>query len=175
MNMHKIRFYILVLFFLSLNLVTNAQVAGDKIYRFLSLPYSAQASALGGKIISFHTPDISLISENPAYETESSKKLGLNYSHIAGKINFGSVNYRINSNWAVGLLYFDYGSFTRTDERAFKYNDFTAADFSFLINYHKKISPKISVGANIKPVLSFLAEYNSWAWPATGVFIIPIL
>ena len=161
MNMLKIRFYILFVFFISINWAINAQVAGDRIYRFLSLPYTAQASALGGKIISFHTPDISLISENPAYETESSKKLGLNYSHIAGKINFGSVNYRLSPNWAIGLLYFDYGSFIRADERAFKYNDFKAADFSFLINYHKKISPKINVGANIKPVISFLAEYNS--------------
>ncbi len=159
MKFFKIFFILNILLFRSLS--SFGQLGGRSVYDFLSLPYSAQISALGGKNVSSRKSDISMIYENPSYPTYSKQILSLNYSHLAGSINYGSVNYRVDKNWAIGILYVNYGRFTRANEKAFRFEKFSAGEYAFVLNYHKKISPKLSVGTNIKPILSFMEQYNS--------------
>ena len=140
---------------------TFAQLGGNEVYRFLSLAYSSKSMALGGKLPAYSKPDISYLNENPAYWIRDTKSTSLNFNYLGGGISFGSVNYFVNTNWAVGVQFIDYGKFTRADERAFRYEDFRVQETAFSVNYRKQLNSKLTVGVNIKPVFSFFYWQNS--------------
>ncbi len=96
------------------------------------------------------------------------KSLALNYVNYFAGINYGlamySRSFQGTGNFAAGLTYLNYGSFTETDASGIITGNFTAAEYALSFIYSREIDSSISVGVNFKPVLSQLEKYNSFGF-----------
>jgi hypothetical protein len=93
------------------------------------------------------------------------KSVALNYVNYFAGINYGLAMYSRSfpgtGNFAAGLTYLNYGSFTETDASGNITGNFNAAEYALSIIYSREIDSLISVGINFKPVLSQLEKYTS--------------
>jgi hypothetical protein len=145
---------------------TYAQTGGDDVYEFLNLTHSGFVSALGGTNVSLTGNNLNLAYHNPALlNSEMNGALALNYVNYFAGINYGLAMYSrsINSigNFAAGLTYLSYGSFTETDPSGNITGKFSASEYAFSMIYSREIDSLFNIGVNFKPVLSHLEKYTS--------------
>ncbi|MGE0076782.1 MAG: type IX secretion system protein PorQ [Bacteroidales bacterium] len=160
--------YIPLIFTLLLSTQTLfAQVSGEGTYQFLSLPTSARATALGGKLATLDESDLSTIFQNPSLlDSSMHNNLTLSYVKYYAGIQYGTFAYaRVYKNigtFAIGGQRIGYGSFTRADETGTTLGTFTASEMAISLSYSRTIDTCFSVGISIKPVYSHLEKYTSW-------------
>ncbi|HEX7492584.1 MAG TPA: type IX secretion system protein PorQ, partial [Bacteroidales bacterium] len=116
-----------------------------------------------------HGNNLNLAYHNPALLNEGmNKSLALNYVNYFAGINYGLAMYSRSipgtGNFAAGLTYLNYGSFTETDASGIITGDFGAAEYAFSMIYSRTIDSLFSVGVNFKPVLSNLEKYSSFGF-----------
>jgi hypothetical protein len=143
-----------------------SQTGGDNIYEFLNLTHSGLVSSLGGTNVSLSGNDLNLAYHNPALlNSGMNKRLALNYVNYFAGINYGLAMYSRSfpgtGNFAAGLTYINYGSFTETDASGTITGSFSAAEYALSIIYSHQIDSLLSIGVNFKPVLSQLEKYTS--------------
>jgi hypothetical protein len=146
-----------------------SQTGGDNIYEFLNLTHSGLVSSLGGTNVSLPSNNLNLAFHNPGLLNEDmSKSLALNYVNYFAGINYGlamySRSYKGIGNFAAGLTYLNYGTFTETDPAGIITGSFRAAEYSLSLIYSRQIDSLITVGATLKPILSQLERYNSFGF-----------
>ena len=144
----------------------KAQTGGDNTYEFLNINHSAFAAATGGITISQSHGDLSLPYFNPALLTTGMRKnLTLSYSRYFADINYGyaawAFGHGTRDNYAAGLSYINYGSFTKADESGNITGTFKAAEYAFNLIYSRQLDSLFVIGIDIKPVLSHLERYFS--------------
>jgi hypothetical protein len=144
-----------------------SQTGGDNIYEFLNLTHSGLVSSMGGTNVSLQSNNLNITYHNPALLTkEMNKNLALNYVNYFAGINYGLAMYSQSSpaigNFAAGLTYLNYGSFTEADASGIITGNFSAAEYAFSIIYSYEIDSLFSVGVNFKPILSHLENYTSF-------------
>jgi len=159
--------YIFILSVLILD--STAQTGGDNIYEFLNLTHSGLVSSLGGTNVSLRNDNLNLSWHNPALLTESmNKSLALNYVNYFAGVNYGLVMYSFSypnaGNFAAGLTYLNYGSFTGADPSGIITGTFHASEYAFSVIWSRKIYNNFSAGINFKPVLSHLEKYTSFGF-----------
>lgn len=157
------------LFFIVLASPSYSQTGGDNIYEFLNLTHSGLVTSLGGTNVSLQGNNLNLAYHNPALLNEGmNKSLALNYVNYFAGINYGLAMYSRSipgtGNFAAGLTYLNYGSFTETDASGIITGDFSAAEYAFSMIYSRTIDSLFSVGVNFKPVLSHLEKYTSFGF-----------
>ncbi len=143
-----------------------SQTGGDHVYEFLNLTHSGLVSALGGTNVSLQGNKLNLVYHNPALlNSEMNNSLALNYVNYFAGINYGLAMYSrsVNNigNFAAGITYLNYGSFTETDPSGNLTGKFSAAEYAFSIIYTRNIDSLLSFGINFKPVISNLERYTS--------------
>lgn len=145
----------------------EAQLGGQHIYEFLSLPSSGRVTALGGNVISILDDDIALANHNPA-SLNSLMHNRINFSHNFhfADISNGYVSYgRHLSKWGItthaAINYMDYGEFIAADDRDVINGTFTAGETAIVLGAAKQVNERIRLGANIKTVFSNFENYNS--------------
>lgn len=163
-TMLKKSIYILWLTFSAVAL--QAQTGGDNIYEFLNLTHSGLVSSLGGTNVSLNTDNLNLAYHNPGLlNSGMSGSLVLNYVNYFAGVNYGMAMYSLPSsrkgNLAAGLTYLNYGSFTEADASGNITGKFTASEYALSIMYSREIDSLITLGINLKPILSFLESYSS--------------
>jgi hypothetical protein len=146
-----------------------SQTGGDNIYEFLNLTHSGLVSSLGGSNVSLPGSDLNLAYHNPALlNHDMNKSLALNYVNYFAGINYGlamySKSFTGTGNFAAGLTYLNYGTFTGTDASGNITGDFHAAEYAFSVIYSREIDSLFSIGVNFKPVLSHLENYTSFGF-----------
>ena len=137
-------------------------------FAFLTLPYSSQAAALGGKNVSYRSGDLNFSMQNPALLTnEMHKSLALNVTSYLADINFGSVIYCHNIDTmnflSYGVQFINYGKFTERNERDEEMGSFSANDWAMYVSYGRRLSERWTAGATLKPVFSSYESYFSFA------------
>ena len=147
----------------------KAQTGGDNIYEFLNLTHSGLVSSLGGSNVSLNISNLNLSYHNPALLTsEMDKSLALNYVNYFAGINYGLVMYSRSfpgtGNFATGLTYLNYGSFTEADASGNITGSFRASEYALSLIYSRRIDSLFTVGINFKPVLSHLEKYTSFGF-----------
>jgi len=160
----------IILLFLLPTLV-SAQIGGRAIYEFLNLPNSGKVAALGGEVNALPDPDLNLVFHNPSLlSPEMSNALVMNYVNYFADINFGYISYARSfdslGNFAAGLHYIHYGTFTAADETGQKTGEFNASEYAFNLFYSRAIDSMFSVGINVKPIISNLEKYSSFGLAA---------
>jgi hypothetical protein len=143
-----------------------SQTGGDNVYEFLNLNHSGLVASLGGSNVSLPVSNLNLAYHNPALlNTGMNKNLALNYVNYLAGINYGLVlwsqSFSGAGNFAGGLAYLNYGSFTEADETGAITGSFKATEYAFSFIYSREIDSSFSAGINVKPVLSHLERYSS--------------
>lgn len=149
--------------------VTNAQTGGDNVYEFLNLTHSGLVSSLGGANVSLSTGNLNLVYHNPALlDSSMNKSIALSYVNYFAGVNYGQVlysrSYRQVGNFAAGITYLNYGSFTEADASGIITGTFSASEYAMSLIYSRVIDTLFSVGISIKPVLSHLEHYTSFGF-----------
>ena len=145
----------------------SAQTGGDNVYEFLNLTHSGLVTSLGGTNVSLITNNPDLSYHNPALlSSDMNNALALNYANYFAGINYGqamfSKTFSGTCNFAAGITYLNYGSFTAADETGTITGTFSAAEYAFSLIASKDIDSSFSVGLSLKPVLSTLEKYTSF-------------
>jgi hypothetical protein len=143
-----------------------SQTGGDNVYEFLNLTHSGLVASLGGYNVSLQGDNLNMAYHNPALlDSGMSNSLALNYVNYFAGVNYGlamySHSYHGIGNFAAGVTYLNYGSFTETDPTGLITGSFTAAEYAFSFIYSREIDSLFTLGINFKPVISSLEKYTS--------------
>jgi hypothetical protein len=146
-----------------------SQTGGDNIYEFLNLTHSGLISSLGGTNVSLTGNNLNMAYHNPALlNTGMNKNLALNYVNYFAGINYGlamySRSYPVTGNFAAGMTYLNYGSFTEADVSGTITGSFRAAEYALSLIYSREIDSLFTIGITFKPVLSQLEKYSSFGF-----------
>jgi hypothetical protein len=144
-----------------------SQTGGDNVYEFLNLTHSGLVSSLGGSNVSLPAPDLNMAYHNPALLSAAmDKNLTISYVNYFAGINYGMSMYARSfpaaGNFAAGITYLNYGSFTESDESGNITGSFKAAEYAMSLIWSRPIDSLFTFGANLKPVLSHLERYTSF-------------
>lgn len=147
--------------------LADAQLGGNHVYEFVSIPTSARAAALGGSVIAIDDGDISLANNNPAlFSAETNGKFALEYINYISDVNFGHASYARHikdlGTFGLGLQYLSGGEFVAADENGVKYGTFGTTEIALDLSYAKSFDSIFSIGATMKPIYSQLESYNSF-------------
>jgi hypothetical protein len=158
---------IVILLFSILLPSSFSQTGGDNIYEFLNLTHSGLISSLGGSNVSLPGENLNLAYHNPALlNSGMDNSLALNYVNYFAGINYGlalfSKSFPAAGNFAAGLTYLNYGSFTGADISGNLTGEFTASEYAFPIIFSRSIDSMFTAGIVFKPVLSHLERYTSF-------------
>jgi len=158
----------------------RAQTGGNTVYNFLNLVPNARIAALGGYAPSVRDHDLNIGLINPAFlNKEMHQQLTLNYLNYNAGINYGMVGYGYHhqkyGTFSAGMQYINYGKFIEADETSLQTGTFTGGEYAFNIGWGKQIDSVFTVGANLKPIYSSIANYNSFGLglDIAGAFIHP--
>jgi hypothetical protein len=148
---------------------TFCQTGGSNVYEFLNLTNSSLVAALGGSNVSLPAADLNLASHNPALLNDTmNNNFALSYVNYFAGINYGMAMYSRSlngsGNFAAGITYLNYGSFTESDVNGEITGSFRASEYAFAFVYSRSIDSLFSVGINFKPVLSYLEKYSSYGF-----------
>lgn len=158
-------FSVIILLFSFIN--AFSQIGGQSTYRFLEMTNSARVGSLGANFLSVNDDDLTLVYGNPALITDKmSTNLSINYLNYFADINAGFLAYAQNfeklGTFAASLQFINYGDFTETDATGIEYGQFNAAEYALTIGWAKKLSESLTLGVNLKNILSQMESYNSY-------------
>ena len=150
-------------------MVLKGQTGGDNVYEFLNLTHSGLVSSLGGSNVSLNTENLNLAYHNPALlDSVMNKNAALNYVNYFAGVNYGLALYSQSfagaGNFAAGMTYLNYGSFTGADASGVITGSFTASEYALSLIWSREIDTLFSAGINFKPVLSHLEKYTSFGF-----------
>lgn len=165
--MTKVKRYIAVFIYIISVLSIKAQ-EGEKAYRFLDLPTSTRANALGGTNVSVIENDISLVFQNPAaLGKEMNMNANVSFMSYIADIKVGSAIFgksiRDMNAFAIGVSYLDYGDFKETTENNEELGGFSAKDIVVNGMYSHMLSSRLRGGVTAKFISSSYADYTSTA------------
>ncbi|MFT6210018.1 MAG: hypothetical protein ACJATE_000615 [Bacteroidia bacterium] len=156
----------LLIFFL-LSVQAFAQLGGSSTYSFLDMPFSARNAAMGGDQIAIKDGDLDMLYMNPSIlDSSMHGYLATDFTNFYGDINYGYIGYAHTlgkvGNMGFGVMYANYGDFTRADVNGTIQGNFSANETMFHATYARGFGKFFSTGANLKLIYSQLAEYNSF-------------
>jgi hypothetical protein len=148
----------------------TAQVTGGQYaFEFLRMSNSPHVSALGGISVANPDNDISLALQNPALMRPGlHNELQLNYNSYYADIRILNLQYgyyvpKINTAFAMGVQYLNYGTFTQTDNIGNIYGDVKATDYALSFAASRSYQQHWRYGATLKFANSTLAQFNATA------------
>jgi hypothetical protein len=138
------------------------------VFRFMNLPLSARASALGGFVNSLPDPDVSLAQLNPAYLAHSpSKELSLGYLNHLADINFANASFSLETQrfgmLSASVRYLNYGTIEETSITGEQTGTILAYDAALTLNWATKLDERWSVGVSSDIIRASYADVASTA------------
>ncbi len=158
---------IFLIVLLSFSFFGFSQMGGNTAYPFLSLPFNARTTALGGSLLSVIDEDVNIGVVNPAALNEKMhKRLSLNHAFHSGKINFGQLAYvhALNEKnyLSASIKYMAYGSMDRRASNGELQGEFSPFEYVLGVGYGRPINEVLSVGANLNLIGSHIDGYASY-------------
>lgn len=136
---------------------TQAQVTGGRYaMEFLRLPNAPHISALGGINVANPDQDISFAGQNPALMRPGlHNQLGLNQNFYYSSIGVSNLLYgyhlpKINTSFALGVQYINYGTLTETDNIGNVYGTYRANDYNINLTASRQYGKHWRYGATLK-------------------------
>jgi len=140
--------------------------AGNAVYQFLKLPYSAKATSLGGLNISSIGNDLGLAMVQPALlSTNMNGEFQLSVKpYFAGiqQYDLNGAN-KLKSDWVVGwgVHYMDYGSIAQTDLLGNEYGTINPNEYAIQVGIAKTYKDYFHFGTQIKFIQSNYGQFRS--------------
>lgn len=137
-------------------------------FNTLRLPASSHAAALGGQNVTLIEDELTAGWYNPAlYANVSDLSAGLDFmTYAAGSTWMGAHFVKAfgeRHTMAVGVQYMNYGKMDETDEAGNTLGQFSAKDIVIGAGYSYLLSDRWTGGANLKMMVSNLADYTALA------------
>lgn len=137
-------------------------------FNTLRLPASSHAAALGGQNVTLIEDEPTAGWYNPAlYANVSDLSAGLDFmTYAAGSTWMGAHFVKAfgeRHTMAVGAQYMNYGKMDETDEAGNTLGQFSAKDIVIGVGYSYLLSDRWTGGANLKMMVSNLADYTALA------------
>jgi hypothetical protein len=151
-------------------LKVQGQVTGGRFaMQFLQMPNAAHISALGGMNVSHMDQDISFALQNPALMRPSlHNQLGLNYNMYYAGIKVMNLNYgyhapKVNTSFALGVQYLNYGDFLQSDNLGNQTGNFRANDYAITVAASREYKERWRYGVALKWANSALNDKTASA------------
>jgi len=163
----KLFIIVCIAFFVNAISVRAQQSNANEVYQFLTLPYSAKATSLGGINISHLGSDLGLAMYNPGLlDPNMDKILHLSVKSYFSDIkqyDFSGAHYIPKKNWVIGwgLHYMNYGNIKMTDVSGNEMGNFLANDYVAQVSLASTYRTNINLGATLKLVQSNYGIYKS--------------
>lgn len=142
-----------------------AQIGGENVYKFLSIPTSARATTFGGTYNSIFDNDVSLAVQNPAtLNPFMHKQISMSYIPYFGGVSFGNFSYVHDfkpATFQFGATYLNYGKLPEYDEYGTQTGLMIANDVVLQAGAGRSFKDKYKFGANAKLITSQLGEFAS--------------
>jgi len=150
-----------------------SQFAGTSSFDILNLSPSAKISGLGGYNVSLRDNDQSIAYFNPSlldttYNSNGTFSWGGLFQKYTN-IDYRNVSYADSYKsytFACNFMVINYGKIEAKDE----YNNYlglaTAADYVIGFSVAKSVYKYVTVGTTLKPIMSYIANYSSYALAA---------
>lgn len=143
------------------------QIGGDATMRFLSMPFSARAEAVGGKAYAIMDNDVSLAWQNPSLLTNKMhQRASFTYVNYFKGVNLGAASYahsfdksKINV-WG-GIHFVNYGKFTAADEAGNITGNFNVGDYAVTAGVSRPFGQYFNIGINARFNFSQMLNYFS--------------
>ena len=164
----KIRqIYTILILWLSIPVMSWAQVGGNYIYNFLNFNTSSRQAALGGTLLAVYDDDPSLILYNPSligarHHTALEVSAVDYFSNAAYGSAMYSHTFKKVGSFAYGMQFVNYVKFTMTDESGYEQGYFHAGDYAATIAWGRQLDSCFSIGANLKLIYSAYESYQSF-------------
>lgn len=156
---------LLYIFIIASSVQVFAQIGGENVYKFLSIPTSARATTLGGSYHSIYDNDVSLSVQNPAtLNPEMHKQISMSYIPYFGGVSFGNFNYVHKfkpATFQFGATYLNYGILPEYDEYGTQIGLIKANDIVLQAGAGRSYKGKYKFGANAKLITSQLGQFTS--------------
>lgn len=142
-------------------------LGGSSVYNFLNVSNSPQLTGLGGINISHQTNDIGLAFNNPALlkasmHSQANFVFNSFYSDIKNvQLLAGFHAEKLQTTFAAGINYFNYGSIPETDMAGTRFGDFKAVDYVVQVSASRTYMERWQYGATIKFIQSNYGVYRS--------------
>lgn len=151
--------------FLSVS-VAHSQYGSTSTYRFLNVPVSPQAAALGGGPVSLSQADPSQMHLNPAFlDSSSSGEIAINYARFLSESNIGFISgaYHLDGfgTLGAGLRFVNYGTLDRIDEYGIDRGTFNASDLAFKLALSRRFEDLFQYGLAADFIYSSYDGYTS--------------
>jgi hypothetical protein len=157
-----------ILIFLIRSISLNAQtLGGSSVFNFLRMSNTPQLTALGGENISNQTEDIGMAFHNPSLLRET---MHTQASFVFNSLYGGIKNYHLQAgyrseslktNFALGLVYFDYGTVDQTDASGYIMGTFRPRDYVAQLSMSRNYLSRWVYGASLKYIGSAYGAYTS--------------
>lgn len=150
--------------------VVFAQIGGTSTFEFATIPYSASENAYGGNVITTTERNLPFALKNPSlldssYANEAFGNWGMLHLRETG-IGLGTIGYAHYLSRGVtmsgGIHFVNYGVFQGYDEEGNKTETFFPSEYALICGASYSVLPNISVGVNVKPILSYMESYSSY-------------
>lgn len=155
----------LLLMLCAWGLQTHAQVTGGQFaFEYLRLSNSPHITALGGINVASPENDISLALQNPALmRPDLHNQLALSYNNYYGGTSISNLQYgfyapKINTAFALGVQYLNYGEMTSTDFTGNETGSFKAADYDIVLGASRSYLNHWRYGASITYAQSRISD-----------------
>ncbi len=149
---------------------TFAQVTGGKhVFKFLNLSPSARATALGGVLLTVRDDDAALAAFNPAaLNPAMSGHLTLQHNFFLAGVQHSYAAYAhyvrpLDATFHASIQHIGYGDIPMADEFGNIQGQVRAAETAFTFGAARPLSPKWSLGLNVRFALSSLDIYQASA------------
>ncbi len=154
-------------FFLFCIQIHAQTLGGSTVFNFLNQPNSAQLSALGGINISNISNDVGLSFNNPAlFRDNMHQQFNASFNNfLAGIKNYSLSSAfhadNINTNFAFGINYFDYGNIPQTDAAGNVLGNFHPTDYVMQVSASHIYMERFWYGMTFKYMNSNYGLYKS--------------
>lgn len=164
------KFFVLTLFLTSIIISQSFVFSQEEVpaFDFLRVDPGAKGSSLAGAFDTY-TDDPNAMFYNPAtLSTMTSRKVSAGFGKYLLDMNFGTLSYAQKYKeigwFGVGIKYFDYGSFDRSDAEGNTTGEtYSANDLMLSVGYSNFMYEKLNYGITLKYIYSGIGEYKSSA------------
>jgi hypothetical protein len=159
--------YFFLIGLISISRLPAQTLGGNAVFNFLSQSNTAQLSALGGVNVSAIGNDVGMAFHNPALlRTSMHQQVNTSFnSFLAGIKNYSlTTGYHaetIQTNIAIGVNYFNYGTIAQTDASGNIQGTFRPADYVLQIMASRQYHQRFWYGLTMKYIHSNYGQYRS--------------
>ncbi|MCH8494966.1 MAG: type IX secretion system protein PorQ [Balneolales bacterium] len=170
----SILFFIALFAFCSL---AEAQYGPRATYRFLNIPISAQAAALGGVPISLIEANPAQMHANPAFlNSSTSGSVSATWARYLSEVDMGNISGAYHrpgiGTFGVGLRYLNYGDFEQIDASGNNLGSFSANDFALKLAFAREYLDLIQYGIGVDLIHSSYESFTSSGFGVSGGVIV---